>query len=108
VECCERNGIRALLSVARERHVLDDGPSPWPEGDPRAAMHARLRSVLGAAAYRRRKCIVEPVVGQIKEARGIRSFLLRGLEDVRGEWNLVCLTTCRNCSDSPRGAPWPR
>ena len=89
---CERTGIRALLSVAREKHVLDDGPSPWPEGDPRAAMHARLRSVLGAAAYRRRKCIVEPVFGQIKEARGIRTFLLRGLEKVRGEWNLICLT----------------
>jgi len=89
---CERTGIRALLSVAREKHVLDDGPSPWPEVDPRAAMHARLRSVLGAAAYRRRKCIVEPVFGQIKEARGIRTFLLRGLEKVRGEWNLICLT----------------
>ena len=55
-------------------------------------MHARLRSIPGAAAYRRRKCIVEPVFGQIKDARGIRSFLLRGIEAVRGEWNLICLT----------------
>ena len=89
---CEEIGTDALLSVAREKHVLDEGPSPWPEDDPRAAMHARLRSIPGAAAYRRRKCIVEPVFGQIKEARGIRSFLLRGLEQVRGEWNLICLT----------------
>lgn len=89
---CDQVGTDALLSVAREKHVLDKGPSPWPEDDPRTTMHARLRSILGAAAYRRRKCIVEPVFGQIKEARGIRSFLLRGLEQVRGEWNLICLT----------------
>lgn len=91
-EFCDQLGTDALVSVAREKRVLEEGPSPWPEDDPRAAMHARLRSVLGAAAYRRRKCIVEPVFGQIKEARGIRTFLLRGLEQVRGEWNLICLT----------------
>ena len=89
---CDDIGTDALVSVAREKHVLDQGPSPWPEGDPRATMHAKLRSMLGAAAYRRRKCIVEPVFGQIKDARGIRTFLLRGIEAVRGEWNLICLT----------------
>jgi hypothetical protein len=36
--------------------------------------------------------IVEPVFGQIKEVRGFRRFLLRGLEKLRGEWRLVCLT----------------
>jgi len=36
--------------------------------------------------------IVEPVFGQIKEARGFRRFLLRGLTKIRGEWCLVCLT----------------
>jgi hypothetical protein len=35
---------------------------------------------------------VEPVFGQIKEARGFRRFLLRGLTHIRGEWRLVCLT----------------
>jgi hypothetical protein len=35
---------------------------------------------------------VEPVFGQIKEIRGFRRFLLRGLEKIRGEWRLVCLT----------------
>ena len=44
----------------------------------------RLRSL--------RKSIVEPVFGQIKGARGFRRFSLRGLEKVRGEWRLVCLT----------------
>ena len=42
--------------------------------------------------YSRRKVIVEPVFGQIKGARGFRRWLLRGLEKIRGEWNLVCLT----------------
>ena len=37
-------------------------------------------------------CIVEPVFGQIKQARGFRQFLLRGLEKVRGEWALICMT----------------
>jgi hypothetical protein len=36
--------------------------------------------------------IVEPVFGQIKEARGFRRFLLRGLQTIRGAWRLVCLT----------------
>ena len=39
-----------------------------------------------------RKVIVEPVFGQIKEARGFRRFLLRGLDNIRGEWRLVCVT----------------
>jgi hypothetical protein len=41
--------------------------------------------------YARRK-VIEPVFGQIKEARGFRRFLLRGLENIRGAWRLVCLT----------------
>jgi len=36
--------------------------------------------------------IVEPVFGQVKEARGIRTFLLRGLDAVRSEWNLIAFT----------------
>lgn len=46
----------------------------------------------GAAVYARRKTIVDPVFGQIKRARGFRQFLLRGLQKVRGEWALICLT----------------
>jgi len=40
----------------------------------------------------KRKQIVEPVFGQIKESRGFRRFLLRGLENVSAEWDLICLT----------------
>ena len=93
-------GIDALVSVAREKHVLDRPEittDPTPSAIPaqigsKAAMRAQLSSVLGAAAYRRRKCIVEPVFGQIKGARGIRQFLLRGVESVRGEWEIICAT----------------
>ena len=47
---------------------------------------------MGAAVYAARKGMVEPVIGQIKHARGFRQFLLRGVEKVRGEWSLVCTT----------------
>lgn len=89
----EEHGIDALISVSREKHVLDDG-QPLPEGDPRADMRKKLRGPLGKPAYARRKVIVEPVFGQIKSARGLRQFLMRGLENVRGEWTLDCL--CHN------------
>ena len=42
--------------------------------------------------YRLRKQIVEPVFGHIKQARGFRQFLLRGLEAVQAEWALICTT----------------
>ena len=50
-----------------------------------------MRTSEGKALYARRKVSVEPVFGQIKEARGFRRCLLRGLETIRGEWRLVCL-----------------
>ena len=55
-------------------------------------MREKLRSAAGKALYAARKQIVEPVFGQIKSARGIRGFLLRGLEKVAAEWQLICLT----------------
>lgn len=55
-------------------------------------MQEKLRSAAGKALYAARKHIVEPVFGQIKGVRGIRKFLLRGLEKVSGEWTLICLT----------------
>ena len=55
-------------------------------------MRAKLGTESGRALYAQRKTIVEPVFGQIKEARSFRRFLLRGLDKIRGEWRLVCLT----------------
>ena len=68
---------------------------PSPASSPATAkerMRAKLGTESGRAVYARRKTIVEPVFGQIKEARGFRRFLLRGLAKIRGEWRLVCLT----------------
>jgi len=55
-------------------------------------MERKLETKVGAAVYATRKWIVEPVFGQIKQARGFRQFLLRGIEKVRGEWALICMT----------------
>jgi len=55
-------------------------------------MKRKLKTKVGSAVYARRKCMVEPVFGQIKQARGFRQFLLRGLKKVRGEWALICIT----------------
>jgi hypothetical protein len=54
-------------------------------------MADRLKSDAGRARYRRRKAIVEPVIGWIKEVLGFRRFSLRGVTKARGEWNIVCL-----------------
>jgi Transposase DDE domain len=75
--------------------------SPSGSYDPTMTQHDRQKPLLadwskgdkaGAAVYALRKTIVEPVFGQIKQARGFRRFLLRGLEKVRGEWALICMT----------------
>lgn len=58
----------------------------------RERMAAKLQTPTGKRVYSRRKETVEPVFGQIKEARGIRRFLLRGLGSVQAEWSLICTT----------------
>lgn len=55
-------------------------------------MRHKLETETGREVYRMRKAIVEPVFGQIKEARGFRRFSLRGLSNVAAEWDLICLT----------------
>jgi hypothetical protein len=57
-------------------------------------MRAKLGTEHGKALYARRKAIVEPPFGHIKANRGFRQFLLRGIEQVRGEWVLACM--CHN------------
>ena len=52
----------------------------------------RLRTKKGCETYSKRKSIVEPVFGQVKRARGFVQFSQRGLEKMRGEWAIVCLT----------------
>jgi transposase len=55
-------------------------------------MRSKLQTAKGRAVYGLRKGVVEPVFGQIKAARGFRRFSLRGLEKIKAEWRLVCLT----------------
>ncbi len=55
-------------------------------------MRRKMRTKRGQAVYAKRKEIVEPVFGQIKQGRGFRQFLLRGLSKVKGEWSLICTT----------------
>ncbi|HSP18442.1 MAG TPA: IS1182 family transposase, partial [Myxococcaceae bacterium] len=59
---------------------------------PKQRMKRKLLTKAGLATYSRRKTTVEPVFGQVKQARGLRQFLLRGIEKVRAEWSLICLT----------------
>ncbi len=84
--------------VATERQSHGEYKEPCPRGPlPKGAtrvdrMRRKLKTKAGKAVYATRKAIVEPVFGQIKQARGFRQFLLRGIDKVRGEWSLVCLT----------------
>lgn len=66
--------------------------SPAGPPSPKDAMRAKLQTTRGRAIYAKRKTTPEPVFGQILEARGIRRFLLRGIDRVRGEWDLITLT----------------
>jgi hypothetical protein len=68
-------------------------PGPLVKGASRVErMERKLATQAGRAVYATRKFIVELVFGQIKQARGFRQFLSRGLEKVRGEWALICMT----------------
>ena len=106
--CSEKN-LEALESaenperrmegyIATERQKHGEHREPCPKGRlPKGAtrvdrMRRKLKTKVGKAVYAARTTIVEPVFGQIKQARGFRQFLLRGIEKVRGEWSLVCLT----------------
>ena len=86
----ETRGITAYISLGREGKPAVTA-NPALEATQRMA--ERLTSDHGRARYRRRKAIVEPVIGWIKAALGFRRFSLRGLVKVRGEWNIVCLAT---------------
>ena len=87
--------IAAYLATGRQKHgerqVCPRGPLP--QGATRVErMKRKLQTPAGAAIYAARQAIVEPVFGQIKQARGFRRFSLRGLAKVQAQWALVCAT----------------
>jgi transposase len=75
-----RQGHREAAAIGKRRR----------QGTRVAAMRTKLARGGRRSRYRLRKTLPEPVFGQIKEARGFRQFLLRGLENVQGEWSLIC------------------
>lgn len=88
--------IEGFVATQKQKHGLGRKPckrGPLAKGASRVEqMRRKLETKAGAAVYALRKTIVEPVFGQIKQVRGFRQFLLRGLEKVRGEWALICMT----------------
>lgn len=96
VQFAEDKEIDAYIATKRTKH--SDPVLKIPRGRPpkdlsvQEKMARKLRTKKGRETYSKRKSIVEPVFGQIKGARGFVQFSLRGLEKMRGEWAMVCLT----------------
>ena len=92
----ERAGVEAFVPPERRKHGAVAPPMPrgrMPKGlSAKELMRRKLSTIRGRTIYAKRKTIVEPVFGQIKQARGFRQFLLRGITKVKGEWSLICTT----------------
>ena len=84
----EERGVRAYVALGRGERLPEQVAQDKPAT---RRMARRLRTKQGRQRYRQRKAVVEPVFGWIKQALGFRTFLLRGVRKVQGEWNLVCL-----------------
>lgn len=98
IQACQMQGIEPYIATGREPHHLDwhtffaeQPQEPAEDASPKLKMAYKLRTEIGRAIYRLRKCTVEPVIGIIKEVLGFRQFSLRGLNAAAGEWCLVCL-----------------
>jgi transposase len=99
VEQCEAAKIEPLIALGRSRHHVSwkqrfaAAPKTPPDSaTPMQKMAHRLKTPRGRALYALRKQTPEPVFGIIKSVMGYRQCLLRGLENVKGEWNLVTMS----------------
>lgn len=95
IKLLENSDIEGFVAVEKQKH--DEGPPPARGRPPKNMsvkdkMKRKLSTKHGREVYKKRKEVVEPVFGQIKEARGLRRFLLRGFDNVSSEWDLWCLT----------------
>lgn len=88
----EEKKIDGYVATGRQKHGTPSatGGEQKKQGPHATAMREKLRAGGWESPYRLRKQTVEPVFGQIKEARGFRRFLHRGLAKVRAEWRFVC------------------
>lgn len=87
-----RRHINGYIATGRQKHG-DSAVSAERKvklGTPAYAMWQKLRRGGRRSRYRLRKQTVEPVFGQIKQGRGFRQFLLRGIRKVTAEWSLIC------------------
>jgi transposase len=97
VTACENNKITPYIAVDRQQHNqllwnrFTEPPPPPDNADCVTRMKHRLKTKDGKRIYARRKVTSEPVFGIIKAVMGFRSFLLRGYEAAKGEWNLICM-----------------
>lgn len=98
VDDLEWRHLKVLVATGRSNQCRYDFRPPKPSApaaaDPKPwvkRMNARLKSDRGRALYRLRHQTVEPVFGIVKQVMGFRRFMLRGLEQVNGEWHLVCM-----------------
>jgi transposase len=93
VQMLEQAGIEAFIATSKQKH---SDRTPAPRGRPPKSMTVRQRMARklltrrGRKIYSQRKVLAEPVIGQIKQARGFRQFLRRGTAKVGEEWALVC------------------
>jgi len=92
LEAMASRRIRPYLAPGRAKHGQDHsaGDKRFTNSPRMSAMAATLKRAGRRSRYRLRKQVVEPVFGQIKQARGFRQLLLRGLDKARGEWALIC------------------
>jgi transposase len=97
VTACAAAGIAPLIAPGRQSHhpslserFAEAPPAPDNPTAVEAMVH-RLTTPEGRKLYAQRKHTPEPVFGIIKSVLGFRQFLLRGLDQVRGEWNLVTM-----------------
>jgi len=91
-------GIDPYIATGRDphhhgwaAHFATQPDPPAADASPKEQMAYKLKTAIGQAIYRLRKCTIEPVIGIIKETLGFRQFSLRGLAAAAGEWGLVCL-----------------
>ncbi len=96
IEYAEDKEIDAYIATGKVKHNAPPAKAPcgrMPKDlTAKEKMSRKLRTKKGRETYSKRKSIVEPVFGQTKGARGFVQFSMRGLEKMRGEWTLVCLT----------------
>jgi transposase len=100
LEALEKRDVAAYIATGRAKHPA--GGERTITGPLTKAMRNKLKRAGWRSRYRFRKQIVEPVFGQIKQARGFRQFLLRGIENVKAEWALIC--TAHNLTKLARAA----